>query len=121
MAWIFWLSAQPKLPHPGRKVGLSDQLFDYAAHAVTFGVLAALVWRVVIFCHRPQPEPTLNSPPFLSILFSALYALSDEIHQAFVPGRWAKLSDWLADILGILVMVALLNWAKRRLTRAPAS
>ena len=29
------------------------------------------------------------------------YAASDEIHQLFVPGRQADVSDWLADIIGL--------------------
>ncbi len=33
----------------------------------------------------------------------ALYGLSDEYHQSFVPGRTATLWDWLVDLLGALV------------------
>jgi len=36
----------------------------------------------------------------LSILFSSLYGISDEIHQSFVPYRTADVMDVLADILG---------------------
>lgn len=38
-----------------------------------------------------------------SLGFSMAYAATDEIHQAFVPGRDANLMDWIADIAGILV------------------
>ncbi len=40
--------------------------------------------------------------PFLSILFSAGYATTDEIHQFFVPGRACQLSDWAVDFTGIV-------------------
>ena len=30
------------------------------------------------------------------------YAFSDELHQAFVPGRSADPADWAADALGVL-------------------
>ena len=44
MTLIFWLSAQPVVPHPGRAIGLGDHLVDYVAHAVLFGVLALCAW-----------------------------------------------------------------------------
>ena len=37
---------------------------------------------------------------FMSILFSFLYACTDEIHQVFVPGRSAQFRDVLIDTLG---------------------
>lgn len=38
-----------------------------------------------------------------SLVFSMAYAATDEIHQAFVPGREASLMDWIADDVGISV------------------
>lgn len=38
-----------------------------------------------------------------SILISYLYAVSDEIHQSFTPGRMPKFTDTLIDLLGILI------------------
>lgn len=110
-AWIFWLSDQPKLPHPGRRLGLSDYLFDYAAHAFTFGLLAVLAWWA--FISLSSRRVFSLSPRLLGGLFSILYAVSDELHQAFVPGRWAKASDWLADVIGILVALGLIAWIER--------
>jgi len=36
----------------------------------------------------------------LSILLSSLYGVTDELHQAFVPGRVASIGDLLADSVG---------------------
>ena len=44
--------------------------------------------------------------PFLSIVFSFLYAISDEIHQYFVPDRACQLSDLAVDTAGIVSGVA---------------
>lgn len=44
--------------------------------------------------------------PFLSIIFSVLYAISDEIHQIFVPERACQLSDLAVDTSGIILGVA---------------
>jgi len=38
-----------------------------------------------------------------AFIFCALYAISDEIHQYFVPGRAMQLSDFLVDCAGTLV------------------
>jgi len=32
-----------------------------------------------------------------------VFAASDEIHQAFVPGRETDVMDWLADVAGICI------------------
>jgi VanZ family protein len=40
---------------------------------------------------------------FKSLLFSYIYALSDEFHQSFVPGRSALFRDTLIDFLGSLI------------------
>ena len=39
----------------------------------------------------------------LSFLFSVIYALSDEFHQSFVPGRDGNIVDVLIDSSGALV------------------
>jgi VanZ family protein len=38
-----------------------------------------------------------------SLVFCILYAVSDEVHQLFVPGRGAQVTDVLIDSLGALV------------------
>jgi len=38
-----------------------------------------------------------------SLLFSYIYALSDEFHQSFVPGRTGLLRDTLIDLVGIYI------------------
>lgn len=42
-----------------------------------------------------------------SLLLTAIYAVSDEIHQSFIDGRWAYVSDVLIDALGGLIGILL--------------
>jgi len=114
MALIFWASSQPEVPHPGREMGLPDDLVAWVAHASLFGVLALLVWRVLQ--NRPQAAVRARIPALSlgTVALSALYAASDEVHQLSVPGRMASLSDWLADVVGILIAVGLLAWWVRK-------
>lgn len=54
---------------------------------------------------------------------SSLYAVSDELHQYFVPGRSCQLSDMLLDSCGAAVgigMLLLLIWLIRRKKRRSA-
>lgn len=39
---------------------------------------------------------------FITVIFCMLYALSDEIHQLFVPGRAFQLIDLTNDLFGVL-------------------
>ncbi|MBN1400110.1 MAG: VanZ family protein, partial [Anaerolineae bacterium] len=46
-------------------------------------------------------------------LWALIYALLDEAHQRFVPGRWSSWRDWLADLAGILIaMILLVTWIR---------
>ncbi len=42
-------------------------------------------------------------------LLAALYGLSDEFHQSFVPGRTASVLDWATDIFGVLGVTLSMN------------
>ena len=47
------------------------------------------------------------------LIFGALFAVSDEIHQAFVPGRTSDVFDWLADCIGISISLTLINMVNK--------
>lgn len=105
MALIFILSAQPDLPHPAS--GWMDLLISSAAHAFLFGVLALLLgWALA---------PYRRGLPF-ALLLATLYALSDEFHQAFVPGRHPDPLDLACDALGAVLGLALWAWWQGRVS-----
>lgn len=43
----------------------------------------------------------------VAFIISVLYAISDEVHQLFVPGRSGQVSDVLLDSIGALVGIVL--------------
>lgn len=43
------------------------------------------------------------------VIFSYLYAISDEIHQSFTPGRSPRFQDTLIDLIGILIGIFIFN------------
>ena len=61
-----------------------------------------------------------RAPFRCAVLFGALYGALDELHQLFVPGRVAKLTDVLLDSCGVFAGVAalwLLLWYLERKKR----
>lgn len=46
---------------------------------------------------------------FLTILFCLLYAISDEIHQHFIAGRTATITDVLFDSIGYIAAIYILK------------
>jgi VanZ family protein len=69
-----------------------------AAHVTEYAILGLLAWRAFRKPNAANPRPW--SQAAFALLFVALYATSDEIHQAFVPTRQASVWDVLLDTVG---------------------
>lgn len=75
--------------------------FDKVIHMIEYGVLAALVLRA-------------SRSPAVSFLFASLYGVTDEVHQSFVPNRFASVYDALADVAGAGIVCGLWYWRQRK-------
>lgn len=102
MGLIFYLSAQPDLPRPD--TGWVGELIGVGAHAFVFGVLAVLWARVLRTRHHAL---------LLAFALTMLYALTDEFHQSFVPGRHADPLDLLYDAVGAALALGAWAWLHR--------
>src|SRR5437660_1121243 len=81
-AWlIFFLSS---IPHLNSGLGVWDFVLRKIAHVTEFGVLTALLVRAF---QRTWPEARTKSLLWSSGVCAVFYAMSDEFHQSFVPGR----------------------------------
>jgi hypothetical protein len=70
---------------------------DKIYHLLEYGIFGALTARAM----DGYAFPAGGRRRILGIVAAGfLYGLSDEIHQYFVPGRFATLGDLLADTLG---------------------
>ncbi len=89
------------LPFP-----VSESTVRTLAHFSEFACLGFFVTNLIL-------SYTEKLKPFLSVPFSFLYAITDEIHQIFVPGRACQAEDMLVDLAGIisgtLVFIALVK------------
>jgi VanZ family protein len=107
MGMIYYFSAQSSFAlldyiwQPG--------LVSVSAHFAEYGVLAALLWLAL------GGTPVLaRHAASLAFVVAVLYAISDEFHQSFVPGRYPDLRDVLVDAAGALAALLLLRWWMRR-------
>jgi len=74
------------------------KIISYFFHFGEYAVLAFLIIRA--FGGMPRISRKKILP--LALIFAIIYAVSDEYHQSFVPGRNASVIDILVDSLGIL-------------------
>jgi VanZ like protein/glutaredoxin-like protein DUF836 len=100
---IFHLSDQPSIPW-------ARAYPDYLLHAAEYFVLAVLLARALNDgLWRRVTDALLG----LSWILSVLYAVSDEVHQYFVPGRSADYRDVLSDAVGAALGLAALRIGQR--------
>ena len=82
-----------------------------SGHVSEYAILALLLWRARRLDRRGE---TWKWPEFwLVVVCCAVYAGTDELHQAFVPTRQASLIDVLIDSTGAAAGLLLL-WAVGR-------
>ena len=72
-------------------VDVGHMLVRKAAHFTEYGIL---FWLLV--------RGPMAQRPYLALMLCVVYALTDEGHQAFVPGRTASLYDVALDSTGAL-------------------
>lgn len=126
IAWctiIFQFSNQPAYVSSGQSqnaysmfsnIGVLKALFTIipirkCAHMFLYFVLGILMFMFLRF--------KTNHPHIIAIIGCYIYACSDEIHQLFVDGRGALLSDTFIDLAGgiagiIFISIILLIWHK---------
>ena len=104
LAAIFYLSHQPS-------VEILPPLFpmqDKVLHAIEFFLLFASLLLNRDLCRGFHTLPLLFS-------FGCIWALLDEIHQSYIPGRDCSAGDFIADIAGMaLCLIIYLHWFRDR-------
>lgn len=105
---IFLVSDRPKAEIPD--YGAWDLLVKKSSHFVAYGIVALLARRAL-------HESPLATP--LALLLTFLYAVGDEYHQTFVPGRHGNWIDVLIDTAGGVTALAAAWWLRRRDLRFP--
>ena len=104
MSLIFWSSSQPSDVIP--VFGLVDKLVKKSGHVLGYALLALSYWFAL---------GTGDKRLWRVWLLTIAYAATDEVHQSFVPGRFASAWDVLIfDNLGALFSLWLASQFLRR-------
>ena len=100
VAWAALIFVLSGIPGLSSGLGAWDVVLRKLAHLVEYAILGALLLRAV------GREPA-------AVALGSLYAVTDEVHQAFVAGRQGSPLDWLIDTVGVVAGVVLFARARR--------
>ena len=106
MAGMFYLSHQSAPLEP-----VASEVSPVLVHIVVYAVLAILLYTAIAPPGYAAPKWV---PASIAFALAVLYGFSDEVHQAFVPGRIASEADVLADGVGAAIGVAVLVLTSKR-------
>ena len=106
-------SIEESLSFPVRKCA---HLTEYAVLGALLAATAASYTALqgILQGHGSASASRTMKPLVLPFIIGVLYAVSDEIHQLFVPGRAGQLRDVLIDSAGILIGMCLYRVLSRR-------
>ncbi|MBQ2657488.1 MAG: VanZ family protein [Erysipelotrichaceae bacterium] len=126
MGLIFYLSGQPAdLSTEVSDAGVSctSDLLSHVLYRTDTETIASFLNENIAYVRKAAHVfeyfvlgilASMNSREFLnnrvfsvSLIFCFIYALSDELHQLFVPGRSGSLTDALIDLCGAFIGIFL--------------
>lgn len=74
-------------------------LEDKFQHLTVYALLSYLAARGWV---PPRGAPGRKRVAWIILVILAIFAMLDEYHQRWIPGRFVELGDFLADALGVL-------------------
>lgn len=114
-AWaivIFIVSSLPASTYPTVAIPFADKI----VHLFLYGPLG--FWLARAFARTACPYTIVTGEGY-AFLLGALYGLTDEFHQIFVPQRTFSMADWAIDCVALLVGIFL--WRIFSLRLSPSS
>jgi VanZ family protein len=106
---IFYLSSLPTIPSSITQI-ISQTLI---LHMIEYAILGILLFRALT---NSKNNTLKNNAILLSIMIATIYAMTDELHQYFVPGRICSFLDFSADFIGSLIgLVVCLAFYKKNI------
>jgi VanZ family protein len=99
MLIIFFISARTPSDLPNFE--WADRIVKKGGHMIGYALLAISYWRAFHFQRQKS---------WLAWCLAILYAITDEFHQSFIPGRFPSVWDVLIfDNLGAFIGIGLLH------------
>lgn len=115
------VSVRPILPNRGvinlTSIVVGKEIYRRSLHVTIYLVLGFLVYRAL-------KQHNIRWKVAATLLIAILFALSDEIHQIYTPGRSFQVLDLISDFIGALAGIgvyALLMLILKRLSKPKTS
>ena len=86
-------------------VGLITYYVRKSAHLILYLIGGICIYN---YLFRIENKYIKRNCYIFSIVFGAIYAISDELHQAFVPGRSCMIQDMCIDTVGCFLGVCIM-------------
>lgn len=86
-----------------RIISRIEHIIRKIAHFSIYAVVGALLMALF----KTYKLKEINSISY-SLILGTIYAISDEIHQCFIPGRGPQVTDVIIDSIGVLFGILLL-------------
>ena len=96
---IFYFSSLPQPPFVLTSFQWQDKFLHLSAY-FAYGICIAFA------VHMHQRISSKQKMTFIGFI-GCVYALSDEFHQSFVPGRTSEIGDIIADWIGVFLAISL--------------
>jgi VanZ like family len=100
LAWAALIFTLSSIPNLSTAEGVLGDVLSYGAHATEYAIFGVLLARAL-------------DARVLAWAAGVAYAITDEIHQSFVPGRQTSAFDLLVDAVGLAVGVLAFERARR--------
>lgn len=105
MALIYLFSSFPK--NEIADFGAWDLWVKKGGHVAEYAILALAYWRGLTYT-----RPATWRLAALAVGMAVAYAITDEVHQSFVPGRLATPTDVVIDAVG--ASLGIIVWRSRQ-------
>ena len=101
LVWAAVIFSFSSIPDLGTGLGTWDLVLRKLAHTAEYAILGALLVRA-------------TGRSGLALAIGTLYAVSDEVHQLFVPGRHGSPIDVAIDAVGVAIGIVLWQTVRTR-------
>ena len=101
---LYWIVLFTATTLPGKDLpdlGISDKIEHFSA----FFILAVLINLTLIY--QRKSYLLFRYAIIATIIITLSYGAIDEIHQLFIPSRIQSISDFIADLAGIILALFL--------------
>lgn len=85
---------------------------DLVMHAIAYAIFGFFIARALY--NQSGYYRLKESLLLFTFMIGTIYGISDEIHQYFVPGRFADILDVIADSVGTLIGFAVFHFKGQR-------